>query len=128
MSLIILYSSMIFFWNDSDDFWCRKVLWKPKNFKSSNDLKKTYWAKKVLPYRRHYNPLLIWNHSWILTVHKVRILRKMFLKKTFLAFKNGVKSVPTAGYNGVRKVYQQGEILQYCNSTVEVQYSWVIFN
>ena len=57
-----------------------------------------------IPYARHYNPLLIWNRSWILTVHKVRILRKKLLKKAFLAFKNGVKSIQTAGYNGARTV------------------------
>jgi hypothetical protein len=46
-----------------------------------------------IPYARHYNPLLIWNRSWILSIHKVRILQKKLLKKTFLAFKNGVKSI-----------------------------------
>ena len=64
----------------------------------------TYGPIKV-PYARHYNPLLIWNCSWILTIHKVRILQKKLLKKTFLAFKNGVKSIQTAGYNGVRTVF-----------------------
>ena len=58
---------------------------------------------KVL-YACHYNSLLIINHSWILIVHKNKILRKNLLKKTFLAFKNGVKSILTAGYNGARKV------------------------
>ena len=29
----------------------------------------------------------------------------MYFKKTFLAFKNGVKSIQTAGYNGARTVY-----------------------
>ena len=57
----------------------------------------------------HYNLLLIWNRSWILTVHKVRILRKMLPKKTFLVFKNGVTSIQTAGYNGVRTVYLNTE-------------------
>ena len=33
-----------------------------------------------IPYARHYNPLLIWNRSWILTIHKIRILRKKLLK------------------------------------------------
>ena len=32
-----------------------------------------------VPYARHYNPLLIRNRSWILTIHKARILRKKFL-------------------------------------------------
>ena len=68
-------------------------------------IKKISAPKLVLPYARHYNPLLIWNRSWILTIHKVRILQKKLLKKTFLAFKNGVKSIQTAGYNGARTVY-----------------------
>ena len=38
------------------------------------------------------------------TIHKVRILRKKLLKKTFLSFKNGVKSIQTAGYNGAHMV------------------------
>ena len=35
-----------------------------------------------LPYGRHYNPLMIRNRSWILTIHKARILRKKLLKKS----------------------------------------------
>ena len=34
----------------------------------------------------------------------VRILRKKLLEKMILAFKNGVKSIQTAGYNGARTV------------------------
>ena len=56
-------------------------------------------ADSKIPYARHYNPLLIINR-WILTVHKVRILRKKDPYKTFLAIKNGVQSIQTAGYNG----------------------------
>ena len=55
-----------------------------------------------IPYARHYNPLLIWNRSWILTV---KILRKKLFKKIFLAFKNGVKSIQTSGYNDTRTVH-----------------------
>ena len=58
-----------------------------------------------LPYVRKYNPLLIRNRSWILTIHKFRILRKKPLQKTFLNFKKWVKSIQTAGYNGARTVY-----------------------
>ena len=58
-----------------------------------------------IPYARHYNPLLIRNRSWILTIHKARILRKKPLEKTFLDFKKWVKSIQTAGYNGARTVY-----------------------
>ena len=52
----------------------------------------------------HYNPLLIRNRSWILTIHKARILWKKPLRKTFLAFKKWVKSIQTAGYNDGRTV------------------------
>ena len=70
------------------------------------------WAPKYvldqkcvhLPYARHYSPLLIWNCSWILTIHKARILRKKPLEKTFLEFKKWVKSIQTMGYNGARTV------------------------
>jgi hypothetical protein len=59
---------------------------------------------KNIPYARHHNPLCIRNRSWILTIHKARILRKKPLEKTFLAFKKWVKSIQTAGYNGTRTV------------------------
>ena len=55
-------------------------------------------------YARHYNPLLIRNLSWILTIHKARIFRKKPLEKTFLDFKKWVKSIQTNGYNGRRTV------------------------
>ena len=47
-----------------------------------------------------YRKRAIISRSWILTSHKVRILRK----KASLAFKNGLKSIQTAGYNGARMV------------------------
>jgi hypothetical protein len=58
----------------------------------------------LLPYRHHYNPLMIRNRSRKITTHKDRILRKMPLEKTFLNFKKWVKSIQTAGYNGARTV------------------------
>ena len=58
-----------------------------------------------IPYARHYNPLLIRNRSWILTILKARILRIKALEKTFLDFKKWVKSIQTAGYNGARTVF-----------------------
>ena len=63
-----------------------------------------YALEVQIPYARHYNPLLIRNRSWILTLHKARILRKKILEKTFLDFKKWVKSIQTAGYNGARTV------------------------
>ena len=42
--------------------------------------------------------------SWILTIHKARILRKMPIEKTFSDFKKWVKSIQTAGYNGAHIV------------------------
>ena len=38
--------------------------------------------------------------SWILTIHKDRILWKTFLEKTFLTSKKWVKNLQTSGYNG----------------------------
>ena len=61
------------------------------------------WINQI-PYARHYNPLLIRNRSWILTIHKARILRKKPFEKTFLDFKKWVKSIQSAGYNGARTV------------------------
>ena len=57
-----------------------------------------------IPYTRHYNPLLIWNRSLILTIHKSRTLRKKPLEKTFLDFKKWVKSIQTASYKRARTV------------------------
>ena len=59
-----------------------------------------------VPYARHYNPLLIRNRSWILTIHKARILRKKPLEKTFLDIKKWVKSIQTAGCDGARTVFE----------------------
>ena len=65
-------------------------------------------AQKIcIPYARHYNPLLIRNRSWILTIHKARILRKKPFEKTFLDFKKWVKIIQTAGYNGARTVIEE---------------------
>ena len=61
-------------------------------------------AVLYVPCTRHYNLLLIWNRSWILTVHKVIILQKKSSLKNILAFKNGVKSIQTAAYNGAGMV------------------------
>ena len=55
---------------------------------------------------RHYIFLLIRNRSWILIIHKARILRKKLLNKSFLTFKKWVEKIQTAGYNGARTVYQ----------------------
>ena len=68
-----------------------------------NFLCHTYFSFNI-PYARHHNPRLIRNHSWILTIHKARILRKKLLEKTFLDFKKWVKTIQTAGYNDARTV------------------------
>ena len=44
-----------------------------------------------IPYTRHYNPLLIWNRSWIQTIHKDRIFWKNLLEKRFWLSKSGYK-------------------------------------
>ena len=63
-----------------------------------------YFLNKI-PYACHCNPLLILNCSWILTIHNSRILQKKLLKNPFLTFKNGVKNIQTAGYNGAGTVH-----------------------
>jgi hypothetical protein len=42
--------------------------------------------------------------SWLLTIHNDKNLGKKLFKKTFFSFKNRVKSIQTAGYNGTRTV------------------------
>ena len=44
-----------------------------------------------VPYERHHNPLLITNHSWILTINKGRIFWKKIFDKSFFTFKKWVK-------------------------------------
>ena len=53
-------------------------------------------------------------HSSILTIRKVRTLQKNFLKKTFSAFRNRVKSIQTSGYNGARTVRAYCHICILC--------------
>ena len=62
------------------------------------------WGTNYIPYARHHNPLLIRNHSWILTIHKDRIFWKTLLENKEMVFKNRVKNIKTAGYNGTRTV------------------------
>ena len=81
-----------------NNFWRRILIFKHLHFSV------ILFHKIKLPYARHYNPLLIRNRSWILTIHKARILRKKPLEKAFLDFKKWVKSIQTAGYNGERTV------------------------
>ena len=76
-----------------------------------------FFVFNALPYERHYNLLLIRNCSWILTIHKTKIIRKKPLEKTFFNFKKWVKSIQTAGYNGARTV------CIYCI----VSHGWQIF-
>ena len=67
-------------------------------------------TKFQVPYARHYNRLVIRNRSWILTIHKARILRKKPLEKSFLDLKKWVKSIQTEGYNGRRTVLKVQKI------------------
>ena len=64
---------------------------------SDKDLMQLYCALQIyIPYARHYNPLLIRNHSWIQTIHKTKG------HSTLMNFKKWVKSIQAAGYNGAR--------------------------
>ena len=58
-----------------------------------------FFVKDKLPYARHYNPLLIRNRSWILTIHKAKG------HSTQVNFKKRVKSIQTAGYDDARVRY-----------------------
>ena len=92
----------------------KKIIWPSVKWEPSvqHDATKLYKLSTayllrnfVIPYARHHNPQLIRNRSWILTIHKTRILRKKPLEKTFLDFKKWVKSIQTAGYNGARTFF-----------------------
>ena len=48
----------------------------------------------------HHNPLLIRNRSWILTIHKERILWKNLLENKEMVFENGVSNIQATAYNG----------------------------
>ena len=49
-----------------------------------------------IPYARHYNPLLIRNRSWILTIHKA--------KGHINELQKVGKFIQTEGYNGAHTV------------------------
>ena len=98
------------FWNKADviEFWIRLVKHVIYQIIHSTCLLKVVDSFSnlgvlividCLPYARHYNPLLIRNRSWILTIHKAKG------HSTRMNLKNWVKSIQTAGYNGVRPVY-----------------------
>ena len=87
-----------------------------------------YNIRSYLPYARHYNPLLIWNRSWLLTIHKVRILQKKLLKKRFWPSNMGWKSIQTAGYNGARTVitpllcFKEGFFMSLCMVSIQERF------
>ena len=47
-----------------------------------------FFKNNYRPYARHYNPLLISNRSWILTIHKARFFFKKPLEKRFWTSKS----------------------------------------
>ena len=85
-----------------DNFECSQK--SVQGYGASRKTPLTQW--RYIPYKRHYNPLLIRNHSWILTIHKDRIFWKKLLEKMFLASNKWVKNIQTSGYNGARTVYK----------------------
>ena len=62
---------------------------------------------ELIMYARHNNPLLIRNRSWILTIHKVRILRKKGPWKNVFGLQKVGKKYTNRwlGYNGVHRLY-----------------------
>ena len=81
-------------------------LWS-ENLDTIVQISKKYFVKTHL-HKRIYRTCATITRSWfettLETIHKVRILQKKLLEKTFLPFKNGVKSIQTAGYNGAHTV------------------------
>ena len=67
-------------------------------------------AKKQQKYKINfkYRRRAIITRSWILNVHKARILWKNILENKEMAFKNGVVNLQAAGYNCTRTVLKFG--------------------
>ena len=84
---------------------------------------KKWGAKTKYRIAHHYNPLLIRNRSWILTIHKARLLRKNPLEKTFLNFKKWVKSIQTASYNGAHTVFDFKIIFKFMLFTTILKFT-----
>ena len=79
----------------------------------------------LLQFARHYNLLLIRNHSSILTIHKDRIFwKKNILENKIMVFQNGLKSMQAGAYNGLRKLYIQLQKRFKC--LYVVQFFWPI--
>ena len=56
--------------------WYIKFMYHYEMFSDIFQSNTTYscWSNlDCIPYARHYNPLLIWNSSWILTIHNMAI-------------------------------------------------------
>ena len=82
-----------------------------------------YWIRKIhLPYPFHHNPLSITNRSWTLTIHKDRNFWKNLLENKEMDFKNGVKNIQAAAYNGARTVncFELSCFGSYCSSICHV--------
>ena len=59
-----------------------------------------FMKQNYIPYTCHHNPLLTWNCSRILTIHKDRIFWKNLLENREMDFKNVVENIQTTGYDG----------------------------
>ena len=69
-----------------------------------------------IPYRPLYNPLLIRNCPWILTIHKAKG------HSTLMNFKKWLKSIQTAGYNGAHTVLKKPSINWKGNVNIKDQF------
>ena len=103
-------------WFRADVDLTKKKLWKSAIFHSIklpfdaevdekflNVIYTTYRSRNNIPYARHHNC------SWILTIQKDWIFWKKLLENKEMVFKNGVKNIQAAAYNGTRMVCQKGE-------------------
>ena len=79
----LLFGSLILMWEPWRPLRSKKLKWIAL-------LANTWYILLFkIPYARHHNPLFIINRSWILTIHKARILWKKPLKKRFWPSKSG---------------------------------------
>ena len=100
--VLIIY--MDFLYSFTRDFWLKSSSSKKRSFRKQHIFKLGRSGISYIPYTRHYNPLLIRNPSWLLTIHKGRLFWKKLLEKTFLTFKKWVWNIQTASYNGAHTV------------------------
>ena len=72
-----------------------------------------------IPYARDHNPFLIRNRSWILTIHKDKVVWKNLPENKKMVLKKWVKNIQTAGYDGVSTVSTFAILLDYFSHNID---------